>query len=87
MSTFEKINNIVFASVFGAIGLTAFIAAVFFGAAHQFIPACLCAMMTLVLWGETKQKKCMNNNHKARVRLSKSIMRNRSVVNPAGVWQ
>jgi len=45
LKKFEKINNIAFAALFGAIGLTALIAAMFFGAVHQLGIAGVCAMM------------------------------------------
>ena len=57
MTTFEKINNVAFASMFGAIGLTALVAAVFFGATHHFSTAGICAIMSWALWGEIRREK------------------------------
>jgi CTP synthase (UTP-ammonia lyase) len=40
-----KIQDIVFAALFGALGIVALVAAVFYGKTHQFVMAAICAAM------------------------------------------
>jgi ABC-type polysaccharide/polyol phosphate export permease len=66
MEKWEKRHNIVGASVFGALGLTALIGALFFGATHQFVMVALCGMMVWSFISEIKiaekRAKAKNNN-------------------------
>ena len=57
MTAFEKINNIAFALLYGVTGISALIAAIFFGAVYQLFFTGICAIMVWALWGEIRRDK------------------------------
>lgn len=52
-----KTENIVGASLFGALGTAALTGAVFAGAAHQFVTAAMCALLVAVLVAEIRREE------------------------------
>lgn len=57
MTKGAKLQNYIWAGIFGSLGLGAFIGAAFCGATHQFFMAAVCAVMVWALLAETKEKK------------------------------
>lgn len=57
MTKGAKLQNYIWAAIFGSLGLGAFVGALFFGATHQFLMAGICAPMVWALLAETKEKK------------------------------
>ena len=57
MTKGAKLQNYIWAGIFGSLGLGALVGALFFGATHQFFMAGICAPMVWALLAETKEKK------------------------------
>ena len=57
MTKGAKLQNYIWAGIFGSLGLGALVGALFFGATHQFVMAAACAVMVWALLAETKEKK------------------------------
>ena len=60
MTKGAKLQNYIWAGIFGSLGLGALVGALFFGATHQFFMAAVCAPMVWALLAETKEKKPVN---------------------------
>ncbi len=57
MDRFQKIQDIAFAALFGVLGVTALVAAVFFGATHQYAMAVICAVMVTAAIAEIRREE------------------------------
>lgn len=57
MTKGAKLQNYIWAGIFGSLGLGALVGALFFGATHQFFMAAVSAVMVWALLAETKEKK------------------------------
>lgn len=57
MTKGAKLQNYIWAGIFGSLGLGSFVGALFFGATHQFFMAAVSAVMVWALLAETKEKK------------------------------
>lgn len=51
----EKFTNRLFFAVFSLLALFALVAAIFFGATHQFFMAVLCGIAALSIWPDIKK--------------------------------
>ena len=57
MTKGAKLQNYIWAGIFGSLGTGALVGALFFGATHQFFMAGAAAVMVWALLAETKEKK------------------------------
>lgn len=57
MTKGAKLQNYIWAGIFGSLGLGALVGALFFGATHQFVMAAVSAVMVWALLAETREKK------------------------------
>ena len=57
MTKGAKLQNYIWAGIFGSLGLGAFVGALFFGATHQWLMVAVCAAMVWALLAETKEKQ------------------------------
>jgi hypothetical protein len=62
MDRYLKIQNIAFALIFGALGITALVGVVFFGARHQLVVAAISAAMVWIAIAEIRREEKRTKN-------------------------